>query len=261
MLRIYRSLAVTVLLLGVGPWTAHGQQTGVKIEASPENMKDMARQLYPSAFEHAHTGQSLVAVLKADGHYSTFLALVERAGLLPLLQGKVRDTTYTAVSFVEVEDSTQNPLVSAGNIQIQGLQGLPPNMNQTGVNEAVTEQLEKLTTEAEHYALAQDSLLTVFAPTNAAFAKVPKKQMDSLSKDSVALITFVRAHFVNKGVFAAAFPKIQSMQSLAGSSIPVDRSTGRVGGVALVTPEAIAVNGVVHGLTSVFPWPTAPATP
>src|SRR3712207_6394743 len=60
---------------------------------------------------------------------------------------------------------------------------------------------------------------TVFAPTDAAFSKVPKDQLDSLLKDKEALRSVLTYHVVSGKVMAADVVKIDSAKTVQGDSL------------------------------------------
>jgi uncharacterized surface protein with fasciclin (FAS1) repeats len=261
-MRTSSALTVVGLLTMLGTADLYGQQgqsqAGQNIDA-----KNFAPMIDPAAFKHVEAGPNIAAVLKANGQYSQFLRLVQKAGLLPVLDGTVKDTTYAMVTFREAVDSGHNPVYNSDDFQIPTDQ-LPSGVNTTDVKEQIANTLDSMYTEAKKYAFAQEGLLTVFAPPNAAFAAAPKGQLDQLMHDSTALATFVRAHIVTKGVYTHGLPMIKTLQSLAGSTLPVaPTGTGAlsVGGVPIVGAEVVAGNGVVHRVQTVFPWPTAPSAP
>jgi uncharacterized surface protein with fasciclin (FAS1) repeats len=92
---------------------------------------------------------------------------------------------------------------------------------------------------------------TVFAPTDAAFAKVPKADLDALLKDK-AKLTAVLTYHVVPGKVMAADVKAGQVKTVQGSSLTI----GTMGGVTLdnakVTATDIAAdNGVIHVIDTV----------
>jgi len=92
---------------------------------------------------------------------------------------------------------------------------------------------------------------TVFAPTDAAFAKVPKADLDALLKDK-AKLTAVLTYHVVPGKVMAADVKAGQVKTVQGSSLTI----GTMGGVtvdnAKVTATDIAAdNGVIHVIDTV----------
>ena len=100
---------------------------------------------------------------------------------------------------------------------------------------------------------------TVFAPTDAAFAKVPAATMDALAKDKDRLRQVLTFHVV-PGKVMAADVKTGNVKTVNGAEVPLSRSGGFVGvDQALVTKADIsATNGVIHIIDQVL-IPPAPA--
>ncbi|MFC5459733.1 fasciclin domain-containing protein [Massilia niabensis] len=94
---------------------------------------------------------------------------------------------------------------------------------------------------------------TVFAPTDAAFAKIPKAKLDALLKDKAALTKVLTYHVVPGNVMAADV-KPGSVKTVEGSSLMVGMKGGKVMvDKANVTKTDIAAdNGVIHVIDSVI---------
>lgn len=93
---------------------------------------------------------------------------------------------------------------------------------------------------------------TVFAPTDEAFAKVPKDQLDALLKDK-AKLTAVLTYHVVPGKVMAADVKAGKVKTVQGSEITI----GTMGGVTVdnakvVKTDIVADNGVIHVIDSVI---------
>ena len=93
---------------------------------------------------------------------------------------------------------------------------------------------------------------TVFAPTDAAFAKVPKADLDALLKDK-AKLTAVLTYHVVPGKVMAADVKPGMVKTVQGSSLTVSTSGGVMVDKAKVTAtDIVADNGVIHVIDSVI---------
>ncbi len=93
---------------------------------------------------------------------------------------------------------------------------------------------------------------TVFAPTDAAFAKVPKADLDALLKDK-AKLTAVLTYHVVPGKVMAADVKAGMVKTVQGSSITVSTTGGVMVDKAKVTAtDIVADNGVIHVIDSVI---------
>jgi uncharacterized surface protein with fasciclin (FAS1) repeats len=93
---------------------------------------------------------------------------------------------------------------------------------------------------------------TVFAPTDAAFAKVPKADLDALLKDK-AKLTAVLTYHVVPGKVMAADVKAGPVKTVQGSNLTVSTSMGVMVDQAKVTAtDIVADNGVIHVIDSVI---------
>ena len=92
---------------------------------------------------------------------------------------------------------------------------------------------------------------TVFAPTDEAFAKVPKAQLDALLADK-AKLTAVLTYHVVPGKVMAADVKAGSVPTVQGSSLTVATDGGvKVDGPRVIATDIVASNGVIHVIDSV----------
>jgi uncharacterized surface protein with fasciclin (FAS1) repeats len=95
---------------------------------------------------------------------------------------------------------------------------------------------------------------TVFAPTDAAFAKVPKATLDALAKNTAKLRAVLLYHVVKGKVTAAQAMKLQSAKTLEGKSLPIEVRGGKVivGGATVIKANVMASNGVIHVINKVL---------
>jgi uncharacterized surface protein with fasciclin (FAS1) repeats len=95
---------------------------------------------------------------------------------------------------------------------------------------------------------------TVFAPTDAAFAKVPKATIASLAKNKAKLRAVLLYHVVKGKVTAAQAMKLHSAKTLEGKPVSIRVSGGKVivGGATVVKANVMASNGVIHVINKVL---------
>jgi len=92
---------------------------------------------------------------------------------------------------------------------------------------------------------------TVFAPTDEAFAKVPKADLDALLKDK-AKLTAVLTYHVVAGKVMAADVKAGKVKTVQGSELTVTTMSGvKVDNANVVKTDIVADNGVIHVIDSV----------
>ena len=93
---------------------------------------------------------------------------------------------------------------------------------------------------------------TVFAPTDAAFAKIPKADLDALLKDKAKLTAVLTYHVVSGKVMAADV-KAGKVKTVQGSELTVATMGGvTVDGAKVSATDIVASNGVIHVIDSVI---------
>ena len=103
-------------------------------------------------------------------------------------------------------------------------------------------------------ALRKPGPYTVFAPTDAAFAKVPKKTLNALLRNKAKLKAVLLYHVVAGQVTADKVVTLRSAKTLNGKSVRI-RVAGMnvfVGDAKVTTPDVMATNGVIHVINRVL---------
>ena len=95
---------------------------------------------------------------------------------------------------------------------------------------------------------------TVFAPTDAAFAKIPKQDLDALLADKAKLSSVLTYHVV-PGKVMSKNVNAGMVETVEGSSLTVTTMGGvKVDNANVTTVDIVADNGVIHVIdTVVFP--------
>ncbi|MEP7208738.1 MAG: fasciclin domain-containing protein [Casimicrobiaceae bacterium] len=94
---------------------------------------------------------------------------------------------------------------------------------------------------------------TVFAPTDAAFAEIPKAQLDALLADK-KMLTMVLTYHVVPGKVMAADVKAGQVKSVEGQNLTITTANGgvMVDKADVVKTDIIASNGVIHVIDKVM---------
>jgi len=110
-------------------------------------------------------------------------------------------------------------------------------------------------------ALQGEGPFTVFAPTDAAFAKLPAGTVEGLLKDPKALSNILLYHVLPGEVKAAAVTDGLTAKTLQGSPVMFSIVNGqpKIEGANIVATDIMASNGVIHVIDSVILPPAAPA--
>jgi uncharacterized surface protein with fasciclin (FAS1) repeats len=96
---------------------------------------------------------------------------------------------------------------------------------------------------------------TVFAPTDAAFNKLPPGTLDRLLKpeNKAELASILTYHVVTGRNSAAEVGKMDKTGTVNGQSAPITMSNGKVSidGAHVVAADIATSNGVIHGIDKV----------
>ena len=101
--------------------------------------------------------------------------------------------------------------------------------------------------------LTEKGPFTVFAPTDEAFAKLPKGTVEGLLANPEKLKKVLLHHVVAGDVRAAAVVKLKTAKYLNGTSLAIDATDGvKVGGAKVIKADVGASNGVIHVIDTVL---------
>jgi uncharacterized surface protein with fasciclin (FAS1) repeats len=102
--------------------------------------------------------------------------------------------------------------------------------------------------------LAGKGKFTVFAPTDAAFAKVPQATLDALARDKGKLRAVLLYHVAKGKLTASKVVKRKTIKTLNGKRVRVRVSGSKVyvGGARVTTADVAASNGVIHVINKVL---------
>lgn len=93
---------------------------------------------------------------------------------------------------------------------------------------------------------------TVFAPTDEAFAKLPKAHLDALLKDKVKLKDVLTYHVVSGKVMSTDL-KAGNVKTVEGSDVRVSTNAGAmINDAKVMTADVSADNGVIHAIDTVL---------
>lgn len=96
---------------------------------------------------------------------------------------------------------------------------------------------------------------TIFAPTDQAFAKIPKRELDELLKpgNREQLRVMLRNHIVPGKLTASALKTLDQTRTAKGDELKVKSRDGLwINEAKVVAPDLQASNGVLHGIDTVL---------
>src|SRR4051794_7801267 len=95
---------------------------------------------------------------------------------------------------------------------------------------------------------------TVFAPTDEAFAKVPKETLNALLQDKAKLKEVLLYHVVQGKVMAANAVKLDSAKTVQGQAFTIKAQGGKVmiNNAQVIKADIETSNGVIHVIDTVL---------
>jgi len=138
-----------------------------------------------------------------------------------------------------------------------GTRAADKDIVQTAVSAGQFKTLASALTAAELVAtLKGDGPFTVFAPTDAAFAKLPEGTVDNLLKPEnkdqlVAILTY---HVVPGKVMASDVTKLKEAKTVNGKMVDIEVKGEEVmvNGAKVTSADIVASNGVIHVIDTVI---------
>jgi uncharacterized surface protein with fasciclin (FAS1) repeats len=102
--------------------------------------------------------------------------------------------------------------------------------------------------------LAADGPFTVFAPTDAAFQKLPASAYDVLLKDTCKFQAILNYHIVDGQVTAKDLKagEVMTRHGTTLMSTPSSSSGLRVNAARIVRADLVASNGIIHAIDAVL---------
>ena len=115
--------------------------------------------------------------------------------------------------------------------------------------------LAKLLTDADLIGVMKGpGPFTVFAPTDEAFAKVPKEALDALAKDKTKLQNVLKYHVLTSAWTLDDVKSVKTAGTVLGPSLAIGVSGGTVtvNGAKIVKADIKCSNGVIHVIDTVL---------
>jgi len=102
--------------------------------------------------------------------------------------------------------------------------------------------------------LPKDAKVTIFAPTNEAFAKLPREKVEFLTsaKGRSTLQTILKHHIVAQPLESSTLLDRRRLRALSGQSLDIDPAALRVDGASLVATDVAFDGGLVHVIDAVM---------
>ena len=154
--------------------------------------------------------------------------------------------------------------LAVGLLSVTSVAGAATSQTQAGTNKTIVEvaagdpqfsTLVSLVNSAGLASTLSSGSYTVFAPTNAAFAKVPKATLDALAQDKEKLKAVLLYHVVRGRVPASKVVKLTSAKTVNGASVRISVRRDKVylnGSTRVTKTNVRASNGIIHVINRVL---------
>lgn len=95
---------------------------------------------------------------------------------------------------------------------------------------------------------------TVFAPTDEAFAKIPKADLDALLKDKVKLAKVLTHHVFAGNANSTDLAMLKDLSVASGGRLPIQAGKGtlKIGGANVIKADIVVSNGIIHVIDAVL---------
>lgn len=101
--------------------------------------------------------------------------------------------------------------------------------------------------------LSSEGPFTVFAPNNAAFAKIPDATLQGILADKAKLTSILTYHVISGKVLSKDTTTISEAKTVEGSVVKIDAKKGLMINTSKVVKEDIECsNGVIHVIDTVL---------
>jgi uncharacterized surface protein with fasciclin (FAS1) repeats len=203
---------------------------------------DLVAWLFGEEFGATNVASRIVYGLVGLAALYGILALVARRGGQPAARAVTTSLALVAVLAVAVPAGAATPSQER-------------NIVQTAAGAGSFKTLTKLVKRAGlARTLQRPGPYTVFAPTDAAFAKVPKRTLAALLEDRAKLRAVLLYHVAGGRLPAADVVERSSIETLNGQRVRVRVRDSRVflNRARVTTPDVTASNGVIHVINRVL---------
>ena len=152
----------------------------------------------------------------------------------PLLVARARPGAAASPAFAQPKDIVDTAVPSGRFVEYAG----PAALQAAGLVEA----------------LKGTGPFTVFAPTDEAFAKVPKDVLDGLAKDKAKLAEVLKYHVLTSKWTTDDIKLVKQTGTAQGKSVTFGAAgaTLTVNGAKIVKPNIDCTNGMVHVIDTVL---------
>ncbi|MBL8204687.1 MAG: fasciclin domain-containing protein [Blastocatellia bacterium] len=103
---------------------------------------------------------------------------------------------------------------------------------------------------------SRQGLITVFAPTNEAFAKLPQGSLQEVFQHLPQVQEMLAYHFIEGAMLVAEITKYASLQTFQGKNVGIAVNNGiKVNQANVISADIACENGIIHILDAVLTMP------
>jgi len=128
------------------------------------------------------------------------------------------------------------------------------NLVQTAIDTGKFKTLVKAIQEAGLVdTLSSDGPYTIFAPTDQAFAKLPKGTIENLLNDKEKLTNILTYHIILNKIMAKQVMKIKNAPSVNGKNLSINIKNGvKIDRANVIKTDIECTNGIIHIIDEVL---------
>jgi transforming growth factor-beta-induced protein len=151
-------------------------------------------------------------------------------------------------------DGSDTPTTVAEGSEVPGDAGAPHDIVGTALLAGSFSQLAGYVVDAGLVDALRGGPFTVFAPTDAAFTRIPAAVRTAVTTDKELLATVLTYHVVEGELNAADLQDGQQLMTLAGAplTVKVDGDAVFINGNQVAAADVAASNGVIHVMSDVL---------
>ncbi|XP_072021271.1 protein sll1483-like [Amphiura filiformis] len=200
---------------------------------------------------HVHAGKFMAAMIKDEMMIPTLLKA-------PMIRFNTYDMNLITATGSPVAKPDQ--MASNGVIHVINRVMWPIPMGDVVDVVSTMSNFSTLLTAVQAAGLGETlkgDALTIFAPTNEAFAKIPKKDLDALLANKTALINVLTYHVVPKTWWSAALSDNQMLPTACTAcpmklAVHINDMGVMINDATVVMADAAVSNGVIHVIDTVL---------
>lgn len=160
--------------------------------------------------------------------------------------------TMCHIAYTQDEKDDQNGDFSS-EIQ-EGEEFIPSIMATLSADDRFSIFVEAIEKAGLSEMLDEDDMLTVFAPTDSAFNKIPADELDRIMGNRKVLKEIISGHIVEDELWTTDLAEIDSVETINNKLLTITEVDKKVmvNGIPIIDPDIECYNGVIQVIDSVI---------